>query len=187
MAKKSKENRSYSVEMSGLYFAHSDKGSELKKYVEQFNIDDEIIKETGVKSSFARFWAPEYMPDKYPDYIALSTFFVTNCSADDGEPVTNIELMNHVMILEHIDEEGYDIDVELYFDDDELREAIRTIEDDPTGFASQQDLLSKRRGQTVNVKSAMMRLNPPKTADKKTPVASTATKGKGKKDDDLGV
>lgn len=197
MAKKSKENRVYSVTMTGLYFCHTGDGKEQKKYEETFRIDDDTIKQTGVRSSFARFWCPEFMPDKYPGYMAPATFNVADAQAEDGEPITNIELMNRAMLEQYIDDEELDIEIELYFDDDELREAIRTIDDDPTGFLQQQDLLAARRGQTVNVKANMLALNPKKsmTGAEPTPKEPAAKakpaadkKGKAKTDDEeLGV
>lgn len=177
-----KTNRIYSVTIKGRYYAVAGPHvTEELEYEETFNIDDETIALNGVRSTFVKYFATaEYMTAKYPKFVGFATFHIKNSEAQDGEPITNIELMNREMLDEFIEEEELDIDINLYEEAEELRNAIRLCESDPTGYKVQESKLTNVRRDSVAIRNKIKELNQgkPKITTKGTAGTANGVKGK---------
>lgn len=183
-AKRNTDNRVYAVTIRGRYYSVAGPHvTEEQEYEETFNIDDETILMNGVRSTFVKYFATtEYMTAKYPKFVGFATFHIKDCEAHDGEPIDNIELMNRDMLDEYIEEEELDINVNLYEEAEELRNAIRLLEADPSGYAVQEAKLSTIRRDSISIKNKIKELNKPATATtSKAKTAAPAATAKGAK------
>lgn len=86
------------------------------------------------QSIFAAQIAPIIMPRRFPDYRGLYTFEVIQVEREDGEPITNIFLLNFAELEALIIREKLPIHVALYKDQASLRDAILEYAKDKVSF-----------------------------------------------------
>jgi hypothetical protein len=149
----------YKVTMEGTYFP-KDHGEE-KPYRESF-----LIEERDVINSVKSMWknhvaTPEVMQTKYHDFGGLATFHIVECvNMDDPEsPIDNVRMMNGARLQQYIQEENYPIMLGLYQDTDAIMQAVLDYEDDPEGFAINQEMMYKKRGNKMETRHRLQSLN----------------------------
>lgn len=169
--KKQKRETIYSITIAGLYFASSGGQSSQKPFTVECKYDQDMVV-AGVIGVFKRLLAKDMLKPKHPDYSGLAEADVIEVTTDDGSEITDLQLMNRVMLEQHI-LEGYEyelpIDTNLYDDCHALRQAIQDCVINPTKFEEQQAILKKRKGGKLSLKSIAMRLNSQASANAPEP------------------
>lgn len=100
--------------------------------------------EFNAQSIFVAVLAPVLMPQRYEDYRSLSTYHVVRTVREDGQPITNIELLNRAELDDLVRREGLPINLALYKDDADLRQAILACAKDPKMFKQVQSKLAPK-------------------------------------------
>ena len=160
MAKtKTPTNTLYDVTIAGTYFAATDLGHQTTKpYQVTVKMSQRMV-DAGALSSFCKHLADDTLPTKYPDYIRFATHQIVSCERADGTPIDDIKLMNREQLIEHINDNDYPIEVELYPDDMQLQQAVLDYNNDEESFVKAHKQQREKRGDTLSIKAEAKTLN----------------------------
>lgn len=117
-------NDMWQLTITGLYGGKARTQYVEKLYKVMVTMPDRQV-EKGAMHQFLRNYAPRLMPALYPDFQNLFTFDIVEatCSNPDKE-ANNIQVMSREALANYVTELELPIDLELYVESAELRQAI---------------------------------------------------------------
>jgi len=124
------------------------------------------------QSIFAGVLAPTIMPQRYPDYRSLSTFEVVKTVREDGAPITNIKQLNRAELESLVVREKLPINLAIFKDSEDLRQAILNCAKDKTKFLQQQKAQAPKLIERDKFVNEALALNPAPTLDGKEDTAA---------------
>lgn len=150
----------YLITFSGAYHTLDSSSERIKTF------DPITLKMTqrmameGPLSVFKNEFAPVVFPKMYSDFKMLYKYRVDSTVREDGQPVTDLNLMNRGEITSVIVRENLPINVALYKNADALREALIRYIEDETGFAREQHFKTQTLNKTARIAASFQDLNP---------------------------
>jgi len=145
LANPPKKSNIHLVTFRGQYLNGDTSGgrSGFANYETTVRMTQEMV-EFNAQSIFLAVLAPVIMPQRYEDYRSLSTYHVVRTVREDGQPITNIKLLNRAELDDLVRREGLPINLAIYKDDEDLRQAILTCAKDPQTFKQVQSKLAPK-------------------------------------------
>lgn len=135
-------------------------------YEHTYNVPKSVVDQLGVLSPFKNSIAAVQFPVLYPGFQTLATHHIKQvvCEENPELVVSNPNLCNFEQLLEIVEDTDGDIDMTLYTDEYQLRQAVLDYINDPEIFAIQQERLKVMRGQHAATVARVLQLNPMPTA-----------------------
>lgn len=150
----------YTIKFGGNYFANDVDGLTQKAYTLTVKMKHEHVNKEGAKSVFKNVIAPKLMPQKYPDYVSLATYHILASECDRPELLEgNLKLLTTDGLLSYIENEELDINVHLYDNEDDLRNAIISYQEDPDMYQKAEEILAAKLGKKLELKGDVLSLN----------------------------
>lgn len=148
----------YTITMRGTFFAKGENGSILEPYEVVFPMGKKQLEQLKPTAFFRQHVAGLVMPRKYPNYQAnngsqLAEFYVAHSTCSVPEMLSEeIDLLTRTGLITYIEERGLPIEIYLYDDDMQLRQAIYDHRKDPEGFQKIQATYLKRKKGGIEIK-----------------------------------
>ncbi len=163
MAKAKRKPKIYRVTVVGEYFktGSQSRDKELHPYREVLRMD-EGHKQSGFLYVWKNLMAPQWMPPRYPGYEGLLTHHLESVvDENDPDAVPNdIRLMNLPQLVAFVQVNDLPVDIELYGDEDALKQAVIDCIEDEESFVIGQEKRQSSRGHSVELKQSLSELNP---------------------------
>jgi hypothetical protein len=159
---KTKAKKVYEVTIEGEYHAHTKDGNVLKPYSVSIKLGEEH-KQAGFLSVFKNLVAGKVMKQKYPDYAdGLYTHrLVKVVDLSDPESIPkDPSLMNLAQLTAFIQHNELPVQIGLYKDEDELRQAVIECLEDEEVFTQNQEKRKEVRGRDLELTNSLNELNP---------------------------
>lgn len=130
-----KQSDIYLVTFRGEYLSGNTEGgrSGFVAYETTVKMTKDMV-EFNAQSIFAGVLAQTIMPKRFSDFRHLSTFNVVKTVREDGEEITNIKLLNRGELADLVERSKLPINLALYKDDEDLRQAILSCAKDKKKF-----------------------------------------------------
>lgn len=161
MAKKAVK-REYEITFEGDYFAAAKGGLELRPYNVTLTMNEEH-RQAGFLSVFKNVAAPALMRKKYPDYAdALATHRVVAIK-DLAQPdlvIDDPKLMTFAEVIAFVSKNALPVNLTLYKDEDELKQAVVECLEDEDAFVEAQSKRQEVKGPTAAMAASLASLNP---------------------------
>lgn len=157
-----KPSNIYLVTFRGQYLNGNTEGgrSGFVNYQTTVKMTEEMV-EFNAQSIFAGVLASTIMPQRYEDFRSLVTFNVVKTVREDGQPITNIKLLNRAELEDLIRRERMAVNVALYKDDEDLRQAILNYAKDKPKFLKLQQGLAPQLIERDKFAGEALALNAP--------------------------
>lgn len=151
----------FSVTIEGEYYAHRNGNKTTGRYEVTLKMD-ETAKRMGFLSVARNKLLPRALKAKYPDYKRFRTHYITRVvnETQNGAPVMEIALMNRKQLVSYIQKKKFKIQVDLYPEVSDLRQAIRSYRDNREMFDKMQEKRAANRGPELVMMRALDELNP---------------------------
>jgi len=154
------EGTEYLITVSGLANVEQDGTQKRVPYSLRSKINGVHVK-AGALHTFVKYIAPVEMPKHFPGYNSLATHELTGveCPANPDYITSNPSLLANDKLHQFIEDNDLPIQVELYDDYGQLRQAILECLEDEQSFEKNQDMLRAKRGPTVQLRRMALELN----------------------------
>lgn len=163
VAKATRKPKIYRVTVVGEYFktGSQSRDKELHPYREVVRMDEEH-KRSGFLYVWKNLFAPQWMPPRYPGYEGLLTHNLESV-VDESDPdavPNDVRLMNLPQLIAFVQVNDLPVDIELYADEDALKQAVIDCLEDEESFVIGQEKRQTSRGHNVELKQSLADLNP---------------------------
>lgn len=164
----------YLVTFRGQYLnGNTDAGrSGFVNYETTVKMTEQMV-EFNAQSIFAAVLAPVVMPQRYDDFRHLSTFHVVKTVREDGKQISNIKLLCRAELEDLVRREKLPVNLAVYKDDEDLRQAILLCGSDKVKFLKLQKLQAPKLIERDKYVSEALSLNAPELTDPKNDVSRT--------------
>jgi hypothetical protein len=145
------------ITVIGQYYSlFKDSDGHKQKKIRNYSIQVRLPKMDAALSVIKNYLLDKALRAKYPDYTKYRTYIIKNAVAMNGTTVNDIRYMSLSQLKEHVERIGLDINTSIFSDVQELREAVRRINEDHDSYKAWELKLSDER----SVTSLLHDLNP---------------------------
>lgn len=166
IVKRSGPSRTYKVLFKGTYRTRANDAPH--PFECEFLMNDKHVAENPL--AMFKQHGRDNMLRKYPDFTGfikywLESTVVVEIDVDGSvvefpeEDIDNIRLMNRQQLIAHAEDEGMELILGLYKDDESLRTAIEECAKEPEAFYENQQKLYAKRGSAMELKDEILSLN----------------------------
>lgn len=148
----------YRVTIKGLAKVSIGKDVALEPYEVTVRMNEAMI-QNGPLSSWRNYLAPKLLPKIIPHFQRVRTQEIIDAVREDGEPIDNINVMSFSQLAEYVDLAELPVNVDIYNDAGELRDAIKQCQENEEAFTMSQKRLALRRGPEVQFQQSAEELN----------------------------
>lgn len=166
---KNESDTVYKMSFSGSYFSNDNNAVGGTKAFGPITIrmNERMVKE-GPLSVFKNEIVPRRFPTIFTDFVEIATYKLNRTDTEDGSPIKNINLMNRAELEALIkNEEDVMIDIALYKNAEELRQALFDFIEDESGFLYNQSIRRTKISATAKLVPDILELNPDLVEDTK--------------------
>lgn len=150
----------YVVDFFGSYYTQEGTRDTVKNFeLKNVKLNERMVN-AGPLSCLKNEIAPTVMPRLYPDFKGLRKYHLGDAKRQDGQPITNIHLMNYAMIKALIKKDNLPIDISLYKNVEQLKQAVLDLVHDQLGFLRIQSERKKTMDPTAMLAAGIRELNP---------------------------
>lgn len=151
----------YEVTIAGQYYGFNGGKKSISNYEVTVKLDGNA-KELGFLSVARNKILPRALQARYPDYKRFRTHHIMNVVdlTNNGAPVKEIGLMNRKQICAWVTSRKLPIELDLYPEVSDLRQAVKAFRDNKELFLKNQATRQERYGPELKTMRAIDELNP---------------------------
>ncbi len=150
----------YEVRVSGTYYGNNGGMKVTESYDETFTMNEEA-KKFGFLSAIRNFLLEERLKGKYKNYKRFRTHYITDVTniTSPGKPVMELALMNRAQVVKYIKQKDLPINIDLYPEISDLRQAVKSYHEGKETFLEYQEKRMKSKGTRLTLQRQLAELN----------------------------